>query len=392
METLNIFDNDKQELFEELTILATEGTDAYDPTITAALIHNTARSFAKAATILRETGPDIESGKQMLLQLWQASDTERSQQFNGMISSEHATEFQPLSHEEYEETIESLYQVAETAQDLEDITMDKYKLFLQTDTNILVGVIYGMDQVASEETEEELLEQGPGVLSLVEILEVIAHDLNEDYKKGYVDECALSKSFTDLGGELTSSFSFNAERRYVKNNDGEEEVVSEYNLNTNLVYRLNGLDSLPEYVYDFLEETIHEEETPFTEDDLIDETTIFVVQFENSVYITSDGYFRSVPSLYLLVNGFEFPLPEAPSTRGIDESKQTNEDEQELLDSIFSREEMTAFNSIIQESSQSIIESFHQKKASIMFVTTEKKLSMAHGIAKEFIKMGQKHS
>jgi hypothetical protein len=392
IDALNSYDRDKKELFDYMSEIATNGFEEFDEGMSAAYMHNTARSFAKAVTALREELVDIEDPEQILRQLWVADDNERVEFYRSLTQDE---TFQFVAEDEMDDIVQEIYAESDSYAELEEQIMKNYKEYLRTDTNNLLGRlqrIYGVED--ESESDIDLYEQGPEVLELVKKLESIAFQASDGFKESYEDGISLSKKVTDLNGEFETEFLLYAERAHIVNDTGIIETTTEYNVGSHIKYFYHGIESLPSYVRDSLCDIAQDEISEFSLEDILDENNLFILLFTYSVTANDEGMLFPYCELELKWEDIDLPIADvggfSPESIPLEEKTKPTEDEQKLFSTIFTEEEISDINASTEENTviyaeDDLIEAFRRNISSIKFATSQQHIAMAGNLADEFM-------
>lgn len=236
-------------------------------------------------------------------------------------------------------------------------------------------------------------EQNMEVFHLAKMFEAFAQAYSQDYAEDLDDGCIATKGSIELGGLLSSSITFEANRLRgsVFSQVPGEVGLSEYTLTS--VIRQDGLHypSLPEALKDYVDEF-----EDFANEDY-DETTDVGVSFEQSYFVTSDGDYAYKNSLILHLDDDALVIPDTEPDMNVDDLlddqlieviEEAENKEDDPLAGLFSFDEVCALKAltarVIEEHANvDALRNFYKQIDSIRFLSRPDRIHFARNILRQ---------
>jgi hypothetical protein len=393
MEILDAFNNDQTELFDYVQHIADNGFEEFDETITAALVFNTSRSFAKATTVIRETSTDEEAAQAAIKQFWEKTDCDRVELFRTLLGNE---VHQFITHDELDTMVKDAYSEASNPDEIEAYLMDCYKLYLQIDTYNMLRNLQGDPEDVPPELTNILYDQGPKVAELIGLFEEIAERSSQEYKDRISEGYMITDGATEPGGDFATSITLKAERTPIKNSEGKLDFSVQYELTSLIEYDYEDFDSMPPYIREYLLKKAAKKGTSFTKKQLTDEESNYTLKFTYSITVDSNYGFWPHIDLDLYMDGNTWlPLPDNGEPKAVQAANNSitemTEDERALFGDIFSEIELQTIETTAEEfrrisETPDVLEAFRQKMGESAFVPIEEHVKRARNLAQQLIR------
>lgn len=224
------------------------------------------------------------------------------------------------------------------------------------------------------------------VFHLAQELEQYAQDYSPDYAEGIEDGCVALKEAIDIGGELTTTLGFKAERtreELVKGVYGEI-ICNEYTVFGSIKQDRLSFLSFPEHVQDYVREV-----GEYDDEFLYDDTTRCAIQYTLDHAVTSDGELMHTSSLVLHVAADQIIIPEHDVSQEFDDGTDSTEQiaDKSLL-AVLGPDTMADLsisykNILDQHNDSNALGRFYEHICSVQFLTRTSRINLVRNITRQ---------